>query len=202
MRRVMPIYLAVNSSPSMAGRLPEVGQLLDALADELLYSPLLGERVRLCLVTFSDTARCVLPLSDLTEGFPRPPLTAGRRTLFAPVFDLLGKLIGADASAHVASGITFDRPLVVLITDGVPLDRGWQRSFDRFYQGSHPRTLLVAVGLDPARAHELGGLLLASDVRVLDDTADQPLAAQVRSLLSNHLDALTTSRMIVRPEDG
>ncbi|MEU5691836.1 hypothetical protein [Actinosynnema sp. NPDC020468] len=201
MRRIMPIYLVVNTSVSMAARLPEVEHLMTALGDELLYSPVLGDRVRFCLVTFSDTARCALPLADLTEGFEPPRFAVGRETRFAPVFDLLAKLIASDTATHVALGIAFYRPLVVVLTDGVPLDRGWNRSFDRYHRSSHPRLLLVTVGLDPARAEALGADLLASGVRVLDDAPDQPLAAQLKSLLMAQLEQLTTSRLVVRPED-
>jgi hypothetical protein len=61
-------------------------------------------------VAFADSARCVLPLVDITEVEEFPKLVPGRETRFAPMFDLLTDLTSTDAAAHLASGVFAYRP--------------------------------------------------------------------------------------------
>ncbi|ACZ86516.1 vWA domain-containing protein [Streptosporangium roseum] len=199
MRRVVPIYLVVNTSRSMAGRLVEIEHVLAAFADELLFSPILGDRVRVCVVAFSDSARCVLPLSDLTGIVELPKLVPGRETRFAPMFDLLTSLTDVDASAHLAAGLVYDRPLALLVTDGVPADPGWQRAFDRFYRHAHPRIVLITIGVGAPQAEEMGSAMRVSSTRMLGDAPDQPMVSQIKVALMEHLAPLATSRRIIRP---
>lgn len=196
MRRVMPIYLVINTSRSMAGRLVDFEHVLAALADELLYSPLLGDRVRVCVVAFADRARCVLPLADITEIEEFPKLVPGRETRFAPMFTLLCDLNDADGAAHMASGVFSYRPLVLLVTDGVPADPGWQRAFDKFYRRGHPTTVLIAIGVGRPQAVEMGSAIRASRTYVLGDAPDQPLVNQIKAMVMEHLFSLVTSRAI------
>ncbi|MGN9784547.1 vWA domain-containing protein [Nonomuraea sp. ZG12] len=202
MRRVMPIYLVINTSRSMAGRLVEFEHALAAIADELLYSPLLGDRVRVCAVAFADSARCVLPLVDITEVEEFPKLVPGRETRFAPMFDLLTDLTNTDAAAHMASGVFAYRPLVLLVTDGAPADPGWERAFARFYRHAHPNIVLFTIGLRDSQAEEMGGAMRATFIRALGDAPDQPLMSEICAGLMDHLAPLATSRRLIRPDDA
>jgi uncharacterized protein YegL len=201
MHRIMPMYLVVNTSRSMAGRLVEIGHVLTALSDELLESPVLGDRVRVSLVTFAENARCVLPLSDLTELTELPALTPGRETRFGPVFQLLGRLTGADSAAHLAAGVSFYRPLVLLVTDGVPTDRGWREAFNQFYRQVHPRIMLITLGVERSQAREILDSMQISGMRMLSDSPDQPLAKQILADLMAYTDELVTSRVIRNRDD-
>ncbi|MEA5364149.1 hypothetical protein VA596_31765 [Amycolatopsis sp., V23-08] len=200
MHRIMPMYLVVNTSRSMAGRLTEVTHVLDALADELGESPILADKIRVCLVSFAEHARCLLPLSDLTEQPVIPPLPVGRETRFEPLFRLLARLTSGDAAAHLAAGFAFYRPLVVLVTDGVPADRGWQAAFDQFYRQAHPRIILITVGVERAQLRDIVGPMRVAEVRVLDDSPDQPLARQIMTDLMLYAELLVTSRAVDREE--
>ncbi|SEB31786.1 Uncharacterized conserved protein YegL, contains vWA domain of TerY type [Amycolatopsis tolypomycina] len=202
MHRIMPMYLVVNTSRSMAGRLVEVRNVLTALADELLESPVLGDRVRVSLVTFAEHARCVLPLSDLTELAEFPALSPGRETRFGPAFQLLARLTSADSATHLAAGMLFDRPLVLLVTDGVPADRGWREAFDHFYRQAHPRIILITVGVEQSQAREILDSVRISGIRMLGDSPDQPLAKQILADLMAYTDELVTSRAIGNRNTG
>ncbi|HUR08989.1 MAG TPA: VWA domain-containing protein [Nonomuraea sp.] len=201
MRRIVPIYLAINTSPSMASKLPEIEHAIVAFADELLYSPILGDRVRVSLVAFADRARCLLRLTDLTERTELPTLVAGYETRFAPLFDLLATLTKEDAYAHTASGIAYSRPLVLLVTDGVPTDPGWEKAFNRFYRTAHPRITLITIGLEKAQAEEMGVIVRSPHTLMLGDAPDQPLVHQIKALLMKHVAPLVTSRQISRPQE-
>ncbi|MGW3995838.1 vWA domain-containing protein [Amycolatopsis sp. NPDC004772] len=198
----MPIYLVVNTSPSMAGRLVEIEHVLTAMTDELLESPLLGDRVRVCLVAFAENARCVLPLSDLTEVTGLPALSPGRETRFGPAFQLLTRLTDADAAAHLAAGVSFHRPLVLLVTDGVPADRGWREALNEFYRHAHPRVILITVGVERSQAQHILDAMQVSGMRLLSDSPDQPLAKQILADLLSYTDQLVTSRAIRHRDDS
>ncbi|GHG31169.1 MULTISPECIES: vWA domain-containing protein [Amycolatopsis] len=201
MHRIMPLYLVVNTSRSMAARLVEIEHVLTALSDELLESPILGDRVRVCLVTFAESARCVLPLSDLTEVTDFPALSPGRETRFGPAFQLLTRLTGADSAAHLAAGVSFYRPLVLLVTDGVPADRGWREAFDQFYRHAHPRLILITLGVERSQAQQILDAMQVSGMRMLSDSPDQPLAKQILADLMAYTDELVTSRAIRNRDD-
>ena len=195
MRRVVPVYLVVNTSRTMVSRLDEVSHLLAHLKDLLLYSPLLADRVRVCLVTFADTAQVVLPLGDLTEVDEVPRLSIGRETRFRPVFDLLARLIDIDSASHMAAGAHFERPELFLITDGAPADRDWEKGYDRLYRRAHSTVSPFLVGVDQDQAALMGVALRTSRVHVINDD-DEAWSRTVLTALRERLEPMVTSRII------
>ncbi|RCG28233.1 hypothetical protein DQ384_24180 [Sphaerisporangium album] len=199
MHRVVPIYLAINTSPSMARRLVEVEQMLVALTDELLSSPVLGDQVRIGVVSFADTADLVLPLTDLTRLGRMPRIPSGRETRFGPLFELLAKVVGRDLTVHRAMDAEVMRPMVFLLCDGLPTDNGWERSFAKFYGVAHAGVILATIGLDEKETQWLGSALRATAAFSWADERTYSLAARVEEVLLDHASILVTSRVISTP---
>jgi uncharacterized protein YegL len=113
-------------------------------------NPYVAEKVRACLVAFSDDAKVLLPLSDLSDGAQLPPLTAGSKTRrYGPVFTLLKDLIRQDVERlRLAGQQDVLRPVVIFISGGPPAD-DWKPGYLALVDpafGSRPNIFTWAVG--------------------------------------------------------
>lgn len=197
MQRVLAVYLAVDTSASMAmsGRLEAVEEAIIEFADELLSSPLLGEQVRVAIVGFSSRAELVLPLSDLTEQQTLPRLSAHGSTHYGPVFSLLSKVITSDVRTLRARGTIMLRPFVFLITDGLPLDPGWEESFRRFREATRAQVVIIGIDLDSDSAGQLRRLRPAG-MHLLDGDRHEVLADELFRIVDQYAESLVTSVMV------
>jgi uncharacterized protein YegL len=95
--------------------------------------PAVAEVIRLGVITFSDVARSVLPLSDLSLVEAVPEVSAQGRTSYASVFDLLREVIEDDYLKSRAGGDRWYRPAVIFISDGRPTDEPdrWRQALAR-----------------------------------------------------------------------
>ena len=120
---VFPFYLCLDVSASMAGEpIDGVNRQLPALRSAIGEDPAIAEVIRFGVVTFSDVARTVLPLCDLSMVEAMPHVGAEGRTSYGAAFDHLRRTIEGDYQAGRATGDRWYRPAVVFISDGQPTD--------------------------------------------------------------------------------
>jgi uncharacterized protein YegL len=120
---VFPFYLCLDVSSSMAGEpIDGVNQQLPALRHAIGEDPAIAEVIRFGVITFSDVARTVLSLSDLSMVEEVPAVAAQGRTSYAAAFDHLRSTIEGDYHASRANGDRWYRPAVLFISDGHPTD--------------------------------------------------------------------------------
>jgi uncharacterized protein YegL len=127
---LLPFYLVVDVSYSMLdrGKLDAANQILPAVADALAQNPILSDKVRFGLLDFSDDARVVLPLSDMTEQNYLPSLAVRGGTDFGAAFKMLRDQIEQDVAQLRADGFKVHRPAVFFLSDGEPM-AGWEPHF-------------------------------------------------------------------------
>ena len=120
---VFPVCLLVDVSWSMTGSpqdavrpIDAVNKVLPELQQVILDNPGTGEIARVALVTFSDTAECVLPLSDLKYA-TLPVLQPQSGTNFAPGLRTARQAL-VDGITGLGRGTRFHRPVVFFISDG------------------------------------------------------------------------------------
>lgn len=136
---VFPFYLCLDVSASMSGDpIDGVNAQMPALRHAIGEDPAIAEVIRFGVITFSDVARTVLPLSDLSMVEEVPVVTAQGRTSYASAFEHLRASIEADYHASRAAGDRWYRPAVLFVSDGRPTDD------DERWRGAHQR--LVAPG--------------------------------------------------------
>src|SRR4051794_39568812 len=83
---IFPVFLVVDVSASMAGGpIEAVNKALPELKAEMQSNPTVGEIARVGLVTFSDEARVVIPLTDLAYA-QLPEVMVEGGTNFAAAF--------------------------------------------------------------------------------------------------------------------
>jgi uncharacterized protein YegL len=129
--QVFPFYILCDASRSMKGdRIGSVNSGLPNIHQAIVSDPVISEKVRLGVMSFSTEAQVDLPLSQLSNIAAMPTLKAGGQTNYAKAFTLAQQTIERDIDALKSAGYSVLRPCVYFITDGRPGD-GWKKVRDR-----------------------------------------------------------------------
>lgn len=117
--RVLPCYLAVDTSGSMQGSpIQAVNAELPRLRLKMLREPELAETCQVAVVTFNAAARIHMGLTDISlAAFSE--LQADGRTDYCEVFGLLRATIASDLYDLYRHGRRPYRPVVFFLTDGM-----------------------------------------------------------------------------------
>ena len=125
---VLPYYLACDVSLGMLGDLSAINSALGQVRRAILADPQADDVIRFAIVTFSDIAKVVLPLGQVSDQ-ALPVLSAEGGTNYGTAFRTLAWVIAQDTAELKARGWRVVRPCVFFLTDGVPLDQDWEQTF-------------------------------------------------------------------------
>lgn len=121
MRR-LPVYLLLDTSGSMYGEpIEAVKNGVQTLISALRSDPYALESTFLSIITFNTSAQQVTPLTELAS-FQQPNINAGGCTALGAALSLLSQKIDSEINKTTAEVKGDWRPLVFLMTDGVPTD--------------------------------------------------------------------------------
>jgi len=144
--RVLPVWFVIDTSASMFGADADLaGQALSEFHTSALDNPVLSSIIWMGILTFSDRAEVLVPLTSITEIRAVPLLLPGGATFFSPALNLLIEQVRRAKQNLRAMGHAVYRPLIFFVTDGEPLDSGWER--DALVLREDIGVNLVAVGL-------------------------------------------------------
>lgn len=150
MANVLPFYLVCDESYSMDGApLKAMNEALPKLHLEIGTNPVVSDKTRFSIVTFSDSAQVLQPLADLSQIMQLPELHTSGGTNFGAAFRLLRSEIESDVTRLKADGHRVYRPSVFFMSDGQPLDADWQQSLDELIDASwplHPNVIAFGIG--------------------------------------------------------
>ena len=123
-RRIVPVYLLLDESGSMDtnGGIDASNSCLPELHRRIAIDPLVADKCRIGLITFSDIAEELLPLSNLMDVVAIPGCTAKGMSNYGEAFNLLRDVIDRDITNLKSQGMQVYRPAVFFITDGEPTD--------------------------------------------------------------------------------
>lgn len=194
---VFPFYLCLDVSQSMDGEpIAQVNAELPLVRASVGQDPAVAEVVRFGVVTFSDSARTLLPLADLALVEAMPTVTVEGRTSYAAAFDHLRALIEADYHAGRVNGERWYRPAVLFVSDGRPTDpdERWRESHRRLVDPNwrrHPN--ILAFGFGEAVPEILAIVAENKPNRAFVATAGAPPSAVVPELMAGLVQSIVNS---------
>ena len=145
--RKLPVYLVLDTSGSMSGEpIQSVVNGMQMLVSGLRQDPQALESAFLSVVTFDSRAQQVVPLTDLAS-FQMPPLTASGTTALGEALSLVAQCAGNEVTKSTPVKKGDWRPLVFLMTDGVPTD-DWRRGLANFQASRWGVVVCCAAGQD------------------------------------------------------
>lgn len=167
--RKFPIFLVIDVSESMAGdALTQLENGMRQITSDLMQDPYALETAWLSVIAFAGRARTLTPLTELAEFVP-PHLPVGGGTALGGALIHLMDEIDRNVTPGTAERKGDWKPLVFLMTDGVPTDNA-EPALQRWQRHYAHRVALVAVSIggggDPAVLSRL-----TDDIIPFDDTA-------------------------------
>ena len=124
--QVVPFYIVCDESQSMEGpKLDACNKALPEIHKAIATDPIVNDKVRIGVISFSDTAEVLLPLSKMTDVVDFPGLVVKGGTNYGNAFSCLKSTLQSEISALKASGDRVNRPIVFFISDGEPTDTNW-----------------------------------------------------------------------------
>jgi uncharacterized protein YegL len=156
---LLPIYLVLDDSGSMTGVLQELNDGLSSLLDGLYADSMAAAKVRLSVLSFSDTVLTHLDMADLRNVGAMPTMKARSTTSYKAAFDEIRSRIDRDVDGLRAQGFGVYRPAVFFLSDGQPTDDdpAWKASLDALRDpGFRRRPNIVAFGIGQADPATIG----------------------------------------------
>jgi uncharacterized protein YegL len=209
---VFPFYVCLDTSASMAGApIDSVNQQMPRLRASVGEDPAVAEVIRLGVVTFSDVARSVLPLCDLSLVEAVPEVSAQGRTSYAAVFDLLKQLIEDDYQKSRSAGDRWYRPAVIFISDGHPTDDSerWRGALARLTDpGWKRRPNILAFGfgeadpqiLSEVTSNQPNRAFIAAEGAEPAQVVPELLAGLIQSIVSSSVSVYEGAAQLVPPD--
>lgn len=126
--QIIPFYIVCDESQSMEGdKLDACNKALPDIHKAIASDPIVNDKVRIGIISFSDTAEVLLPLSKMTDVVDFPGLVVKGGTNYGNAFNCLKQTIQADIDILKSQhGVKINRPIVFFISDGEPTDTNWQ----------------------------------------------------------------------------
>ena len=166
MRR-LPVYLVLDVSGSMNGEpIEAVRNGMQMLVSTLRTDPYALETAFLSVVTFDESARQVVPLTELVS-FQPPDIQPGSTTSLGDALKVVKECIEREVEKATAETKGDWKPLVFLMTDGQPTD-DWQRGLDEFRKVKTGMVIACAAGPNA----DTSVLKQITEIVVSLDTAD------------------------------
>lgn len=166
MRR-LPVYLLLDTSGSMAGEpIEAVKNGVQMLVSALCADPYALETAYLSVITFDSSAKQIVPLTEVSQ-FQMPQISASGGTSLGEGLSLLASRIDSEVAKSTTEVRGDWKPMVFIMTDGMPTDN-WQQGLADFRK--QKCAVVVACGVGPGADTEVLKQTTESVVQL--DTAD------------------------------
>jgi uncharacterized protein YegL len=159
--RILPFYIVCDESGSMdgIGGIDAINSGLPELHFTIAADPLVSDKCRIGLISFSDIAEELLPLTRATDIPAMPGMQSKGVSNYGEAFTLLRHVIDRDIDALKQQGYQVFRPAVFFITDGEPTDdQTWEQTYRSLIDKNTNRRApnVIAFGVNGANATTIG----------------------------------------------
>ncbi|MNS52244.1 von Willebrand factor type A domain protein [compost metagenome] len=129
--RKLPVYLLLDTSGSMMGEpIESVKNGVQVMISSLRQNPQAIETAFISVITFGTRAQQLIPMTDLAS-FQMVDLQASGTTSLGEALQLTAHCIDSDVARTTAEKKGDWKPLVFIMTDGIPTDQ-WQDGLTEF----------------------------------------------------------------------
>ena len=178
--QVTPFYIVCDESQSMEGpKLDACNKALPEIHKAIATDPIIYDMVWIGIISFSDTAEVLLPLSKMTDVVDFPGLVVKDGRNYGNVFNLLRSVISADIESLQSTNHRVMRPLVFFISNGEPTDTNWQVQHQEVADKTWPFSPhIISFGVGGAQAQTIKDVATKVDKHnrsfayLADDNAD------------------------------
>lgn len=126
---VMPFYVVCDVSRSMRGQMYDLNDGLGRLRTAILADPVVHDMVQICVMSFSDDAKVLMPIEYMRVA-TAIRLSAEGGTNYGAAFRHLAAVIERDNADLACAGHSAYRSCAFFVTDGAPADADWHQAFD------------------------------------------------------------------------
>jgi len=150
--QVLPFYIVCDESLSMEGaKLDAVNQGLPKLHQAVASDPIVNDKVRVGVISFSDTAEELVPLTKLSDLQQMPGLVSKGSTSYTAAFTVAKSAIDRDVANLKSNGFQVLRPVIFFISDGEPTSPDWPTAHAALTGESNPyRPHILSFGITGA----------------------------------------------------
>lgn len=135
--QVWPFYFLCDESASMSGApINAVNESLQKIWTELIKSPAAADKAWVSVISFSDTAEVLVPLTDLQELTSMPGCTVGGQANYANAFRKLKRVIDDDVKYLLQLEMKVIRSSIFFMSVGEPADDDWREAHTDLINGS------------------------------------------------------------------
>ena len=118
--RMLPVYFVIDVSESMIGdTMRQLDEGLSKLSDTLKTIPEALETAQISIIAFAGKAKVIAPMVEVANFYP-PRLPVGGGTSLGAALELLMDRIDRDVTPTTPDRKGDWKPIVFLLTDGVP----------------------------------------------------------------------------------
>lgn len=143
MTRRLPVYIIADCSGSMEGdQIEAVNQSIRTLHSCLMGDPSAIETVWLSMITFGDSARQTVPLTEVCD-FEIPELHCSGQKSLGAAFELLGECVDREVYKTTSELKGDWNPIVFLMTNGGEPTDSWEEPAQKM----HARWIRNIIGI-------------------------------------------------------
>ena len=155
--QVLPFYLLCDESGSMSGiPIDAVNEGLQKIWKELIKSPATADKAWVSVISFSDNAEVLVPLTDLQLLASMPGCQTKGGTNYGNAFRKMKQVIDSDVMNLKAQQLKVIKPVVFFMSDGEPTDAGWKQAHAELTDPSYAfRPHIMSFGIGSADAQTI-----------------------------------------------
>jgi uncharacterized protein YegL len=217
---VMPFYLLCDVSASMYKEMKALHDGVKRLRWAIVAEPVVDDVAQICVITFSDSANVIVPMGPMSET-EVPQFAADNLTNYGVAFRLLAQTIERDRAKLRAQGYRIYRPCAFFLTDGLPTDRDWHKTFrdtltydPETGRGMEAHPIFVPFGFREASEEILGQLAYPPGRAYWYHAKDMPIETALKGVLDTIMETVVSSsrtagmgrptlvRLVPEPDSG